>query len=113
MRVFLRVLNFRDKEVQTQVKLDEMDWKDGELKVLDSHIEPVTLDPLTIRAVDAEQKEAPTRTPGEKDVTFELSNIDDGSNRALHAPAWSMSRTPSRPTTLRGWWSESSARAAC
>jgi hypothetical protein len=85
LRVFLRVLNFRGERVQTQIKLDEMDWKDGELKVADSHLQPLTLDPLTIRTEDAEQKQVPTRTPGEQDVTFELSNIDDGSNRVLRA----------------------------
>src|SRR5207302_10257197 len=78
--------NFRGEEVQTQVKLDEMDWtKDGGLKVVDSHIAPVAMPALAVRAVDADQKEVPTRTPGEKDVTFELTDIDDASNRVLRA----------------------------
>ena len=33
LQVFVRVLNFRSQEVQTRVQLDEMDWKDGELRV--------------------------------------------------------------------------------
>jgi hypothetical protein len=86
LRVFLRVLNFRSQDVQTQVKLDEMDWsKDGALQVVDSHIKPIRLDPLTVSDLDAEQTKTPTRTPGEEDVSFELSNIPDGSNRVLRA----------------------------
>jgi von Willebrand factor type A domain/Aerotolerance regulator N-terminal len=85
LQVFVRVLNFRNTDVQTQVKLDEMDWKDGELKVVDSHIKPLSLKSLTVSAVDADKKETPTRTAGEGSLTFALNNIDDGSNRVLHA----------------------------
>ena len=83
LQVFIRVLNFRGQEVQTRLQLDEMDWKDGELKVTDSHIKPLTIRPLTVSALDADKKE--TRTPGEAVAVFDLSNIDDASNRVLHA----------------------------
>jgi hypothetical protein len=63
-----------------------MDWTpEGGLKVVDSHIKPAELPALRVAAVDAEGKQAPTRTPGEVDVTFDLGNIDDTSNRVLRA----------------------------
>lgn len=85
LQVFIRVLNFRGQEVQTRLQLDEMDWKDGELRVTDSHIKPLTIKPLSVSALDADKKETPTRTPGEAVAVFDLSNIDDASNRVLHA----------------------------
>ncbi len=85
LQVFIRVLNFRGQEVQTRLQLDEMDWKDGEPKVTDSHIKPLTIKALSVSAVDADKNETPTRTPGEAVAVFDLSNIDDTSNRVLHA----------------------------
>ncbi len=86
LRVFLRVLNFRGEGAHTQVKLDEMDWtKDNQLQVVDSHIKSIDVGPLTVIAGDAARKEPPVRNPGEEDVTFEVSDAGDGSNRVLRA----------------------------
>ena len=89
LRVFLRAANFRDTEVHAQVKLDEMDWKDGELHVVDSHIEPLDLKPLEIErptiADEAGPKGTPTRVPGEAGVSFDLPDPGDGVNRVLRA----------------------------
>ena len=45
----------------------------------------MTIKALSVSAVDADKKETPTRTPGEAVVIFDLSDIDDTSNRVLHA----------------------------
>ena len=97
LRIFLRVLNFRDRPVQAQVQLDEMNWidetpqvkdrKDSNLKVVNDHFQSIDLPPLTVSAVDAEGKETPTRTPGEAVVTFALSNIADGFEPSPAGPA--------------------------
>ncbi len=79
LRVFLRVLNFRGEGVHVQVKLDEMDWtKDDQLQVVDSHIKPIDVGPLTVTAGDPTHKEPSVRNPGEEDVTFAIPDAGDG-----------------------------------
>lgn len=84
MQVFLRVLNYRNKPVQTRLQLEV--FVDGELKSIPEQA-------LSLPAREIKEEKEPGKEdqplvrdlPGDGAVTFELKDLDDRSIVVLHA----------------------------
>jgi hypothetical protein len=86
LQVFVRVLNFRAEPAETAVELRQRDWKGGVLQqVLDAEVKSITVPARTVHEGDPTKKEPPRVEPGEQSVTFDLSEVDEDSNRVLQA----------------------------
>lgn len=83
MQVFIRVLNYRNKAVQTRLQLEV--FVDGELKSIPE--KPLSLPAREIKEEKESEKDTPLirDVPGEAAVTFDLKDLDDRSIVVLHA----------------------------
>src|SRR5260370_32516979 len=82
---FVLVFNYRPRETEAKVRL-EVRFKDqGDFKLYEKTTNPPLIPARTVSAGDPAKNEAPSDTPGDGVVTFDLTDIDEASNVTLHA----------------------------
>lgn len=82
MQTFVRVLSFRKEAAEVTVELEWRKTGQGEFNLRDKKL---TLPGRFLEPGDPKKKQPPRETPGEGAVTFDLDDIDEGTNVVLHA----------------------------
>ncbi len=85
VRVFVRVVNFRQQPVEGKVRLEVRVKDQGDFKLYDQATKPPTIAARKFSTGDPEKGEPPADVPGDGIATFDLNDVDETSTLTLHA----------------------------
>jgi hypothetical protein len=85
VRVFVRVVNYRQQEVEGKVRLEVRVQDQPDFKLYDKQTNPPTIPARKVSAGDPDKNEPPSDIPGDGIATFELNDMDEATTVTLHA----------------------------
>ncbi len=84
VRVFVRVVNYRQQDVEGKVRLEVRVKDQADFKLYEKQTTPPLIPARKVNPGDPQKGELPSDTPGDGVATFEVNDLDEASSATLH-----------------------------